>query len=85
MSLIYGADNRCRAAVVKTFDGASSHLTRRPIEKLYPIEIRSEVPVEESDMNNDELVTSSDNGTIERPRRVAADTGVLKRRLANMT
>ena len=31
VSLIHGADNRCRAAVVKTFDGASSHLTRRPI------------------------------------------------------
>ena len=91
VSLIHGSDNRCRAAVVKTFDGTSSHLTRRPIEKLYPIEIRSEVPVEESDKNNDDIVTSgdivtsSDDGTSERPRRVAADTGILRRRLANIT
>jgi hypothetical protein len=83
VSLIHGGDNRCRAAVIKTFDGTSSHLTRRPIERLYPIEIKSSVPVTTEETNNSGV--ESEIGTeirAERPRRVAADNGILRRRLA---
>ena len=74
IQLIQGSDNQCRAAVVKTFDGSNNRLFRRPIEKLYPIEIQSGVPVDESEVNvnNDHIVTTSDGCTsTERPHQVA--------------
>ena len=85
VQLIHGSDNRCRAAVVKTFDGSNSRLIRRPVEKLYPIELRSEVPVDEQEMNNDDIITSGDISTsTERPHRAAADAGIMRRRLGNI-
>ena len=85
VSLNPGLDGRVRSAVVKTFDGSKSRYLRRAIERLHPIEVRSVVPVtekeivESSNPTTDEL-TSSERS--ERPRRVAADTGILLRRLA---
>ena len=86
VSLIRGADNRYRSAVVKTFDGTRSQYIKRPIERLYPIEVKSTVPVspeEIIDSNNAELSNDhEDEKGTERPRRIAAENGILKRRLA---
>lgn len=71
--------------MVKTFDGVRSKNIQRPIERLYPIEVHSSVPVSAEEANgvispcNDEHLSP---GVVERPRRVAADNGILLRRLA---
>ena len=79
-----GADQRCRAAVIKTFDGANAHLTRRPTERLYPIEVRSTASVtpEEADVSRVESAFTV-RVWVERPRRVAAKDGILRRRLVD--
>ena len=80
-----GSDGRFRSAVVKTFDGVRSKNIQRPTERLYPIEVHSSVPVSAEEANgvispcNDEHLSP---GVVERPRRVAADNGILLRRLA---
>ena len=85
ISLNAGSDGRIRSAIVRTFDGSKSRYIRRAIERLHPIEVKSVVPVteeeiaESSNHTTDELISS---GRSERPRRVAADTGILRRRLA---
>jgi hypothetical protein len=40
IELIQGADGEVRGAVVKTYSGGRSHLLRRPVQRLYPLEIR---------------------------------------------
>ena len=47
VSLRQGADGRCRSASVRTFDGSKSRTIQRPIERLYPIEVKATVPVQE--------------------------------------
>ena len=90
-SFISGADGRYRGAVVKTFDGTKSRCIQRPIERLYPIEIRATIPGSTKDQtSSDPPQISSDldgssttaSGVRERPTRAAADEGILRRRLA---
>ena len=84
VSLIHGADQRCRAAVIKTFDGANAHLTRRPIERLYPIEIKSTASVTPEEADVSRVEPSIDAGVREeRPSRIAAEAGILRRRLVD--
>ena len=89
ISLISGRDGRHRGAVVKTFDGRTERFIRRPIERLYPIEVKSNVGVteEEIERSNSSVETESPHDEqsdvpYTRPSRIAADTGILKRRLA---
>ena len=84
VSLVKGVDGRNRAATIKTFDGNVTRYIRRPIERLYPIEVQSIVPVNETEIS-EALNTPMNNDTIEepteRPTRTAADNSILARRL----
>ena len=83
-----GADGRCRSAVLKTFDGSRSRNIQRPIEKLYPIEVKSVLPVNEADICESNTMPYPEplpSGVSERPRRVAAETGILLRRLTGFS
>ena len=92
VSLINGRDNRCRGAVIKTFDGVKGRYMQRPIKRLYPIEVKSTVPISTEEISTEEIndsnatTSSSTNdisdSVVKRPRRVAADNGVLIRRFA---
>ena len=83
-SFITGADNRNRAAVVRTFDGSKTRLIQRPIERLYPIEIKATIPIGDHDPSSVPQAPSEARVDDERPTRRAADEGVLRRRLADM-
>ena len=78
-----GADGRCRSAVLRTFDGSNSRNIQRPIEKLYPIEVKSVLPVNEAEISESDTLPYEPlpSDASERPRRVAAETGILLRRL----
>ena len=66
---------------------------KRPIEKLFPLEIRCQEDVSTSDIEaanngdgieNDESKCDANNGEkfiVDRPRRIAADNGILIRRI----
>ena len=90
VTLIGGNDGRCRGAVVKIFDGEVGKYIRRPIERLYPVEVKSKVSVtpDEVEISNSQLKgrVRDENLNIskirERPLRAAADNGILMRRLA---
>ena len=96
-SFIIGADGRQRGAVLKTFDGSQSRCIQRPIERLCPIEVRATTPIDDtttsnlhSYSDNNDTVQGPDPSTSvdvdqvrERPTRVAADEGILRRRLAD--
>ena len=87
IELIRGNDERCRAAVIKIFDGTNVRYLRRPIERLYPIEIKSTIPVTNSDTNvksvlDIDRIEQFDNPTRKRPVRIAANEGIIRRRLA---
>ena len=90
--LIPGSDGRVRADVLKTFDGTRVHYMKRPIEKLYPIEVKSVHSVDQSEI--DEAMNTLDHhpaGTSNehpintsnerREPRIAAENGILVRRL----
>ena len=70
-SLISGADGQTRGAVVKVFSKKGRSTTiKRPVQRLYPLEIRStaresELPVEAKDDDKPEVTRT-------RPRRAAA-------------
>ena len=86
ISLIRGRDGRNRGATIKTFDGSDSRYIRRPIERLYPIEVQSTVSVSDEEIA-EASVSSSDNLSsytehTERPSRIAGDNGIIARRLA---
>ncbi len=83
ISLIRGRDGRNRGATIKTFDGSKSRYIRRPIERLYPIEVKSSAPVSDKEiaesLNASEELSCTE--PTDRPSRVAADNGILARRL----
>ena len=78
--LLPGKDGKIRSAVVKLGGGNAS--TRRPIEQLIPIEVKSSSP--EIVSNKDEAVAEKDAADYEpakgRSRRTAAVVGEMKRR-----
>ena len=91
VKLLDSTDTKVRAVVVKTLrnDNKITFL-KRPIEKLYPLEVRCQEDVTASDLQllnesgYDEDETKSDTegrSDSSRPRRIAADNGILIRRL----
>ena len=78
ISCIYGSDGQVRAVVLKVFDGMNSRYIRRPIEKLYPLDQKE---IDESKGTIDDIEPPDE----ERPKRRAADTGTLIRRLMGHT
>ena len=89
VSFLSGSDNRNRGAIIKVFDGTRSRYIKRPIERLYPTEVRSSVPISDDEIEaaRTATLTSSEFATDnvnDRPTRVAADNGILYRRLANL-
>ena len=84
-----GKDGKVRTVILKTLrsDGIGTFM-KRPIEKLYPLEIRCRENILESDIEN-KYIDVGDNQdidddkmySIERSRRKAADNGILMRRL----
>jgi hypothetical protein len=60
---------------VRTFDGSKSRTIQRPIERLYPIEVKATVPVSDEETNT---TPSTDDQCddmaemAERPQRVAS-------------
>ena len=84
VKLLTGPDNIPRAAVVKISNDSGTFNIRRPVTKLYPLEINANVHVtdnerslplcDKDDDRNDEIECYN------RPHRVAADAGILTRR-----
>ena len=80
-----------RAVVLKTSRNGKHVFIKRPIEKLYPLEIRSEtIMVNESDITSSDSVNNlnydtddneEEDRSADRPRRTAAENGILIRRL----
>ena len=87
ISLINGKDDKVRAVVLKTFDGKKNRYIRRPIEKLYPLEVRANAKVDKSeisaanDITNENELYADDTSDDRRPQREVANTGILIRRL----
>ena len=88
VKLLNGADEKTRAVVLKTCKNGRTIYINRPIEKIHPLELRSTEIVTDDDIRESEIEKhepESDNVTIneqnERPRRTAAENGMLIRRL----
>ena len=89
---IPGSDGRSRGVILRTFDGVRSRYIKRPIERLYPIEVKSETGVSDEEKNMARLtkineVTYNENQNVHtddatRPYRTAAENGIITRRLA---
>ena len=86
ISFIPGSDEQIRAVVLKVFDGTKARYMRRPIEKLYPLEVKAVTTVDNTEVENAKKATDEIN-TYEnmRPERQAAKTGLLVRRLLGNT
>ncbi|XP_004210364.1 uncharacterized protein LOC105849713 [Hydra vulgaris] len=87
VSLITGSDDIVRSAIVKVLTGKTNkqNYIKRPIEKLYPIEVKSVETVTDTELNarNDAVDESNDfsDTKYERPVRIASRNGILIRRL----
>ncbi|XP_047122980.1 uncharacterized protein LOC124806270 [Hydra vulgaris] len=87
VSLITGSDNIVRSAIVKVLTDKTikQNYIKRPIEKLYPIEVKSVETVTDTELNasNDAVDESNDfsDTKYERPVRIASRNGILIRRL----
>ena len=87
VSFLVGSDGRRRSAVLKTFDGERGRYIKRPIERLYPVEVKSKLDVTQEEIEyskTDNAISPHNEQPIyeTRPTRVAAEAGILKRRLA---
>ncbi|XP_047125525.1 uncharacterized protein LOC124807573 [Hydra vulgaris] len=87
VSLITGSDNIVRSAIVKVLTDKTNkqNYIRRPIEKLYPIEVKSVETVTDTELNaSNDAVDESNNFSdtkYERPVRIASRNGILIKRL----
>ena len=92
--LINGVDKKARGAVVRIADKGKSSYLRRPLQRLFPLEILDDVEKESESVSED--VTSVNEGKPEpvqeepkemlsRPRRQAARAGEERRRLLTKT
>ena len=84
--LLPGKDERNRSVVVKIFDGDKIRYLRRPIERLYPIEVQSTLNVTQDEIDKakdacEAYSTKEENVPSDRPVRIAADNGILLRRI----
>ena len=80
MSFLSGTDKRNRSAIIKVFDGTKVRFIKRPIERLYPIEVRSSVPicdeeVEATKRATIDSFTGANEDTRERSTRNVGDKG----------
>ena len=76
-----------RAAVVQISHESGKVNIKRPVTKLYPLEINANFTVTENEKllsvyETDEVDYEKSYETHTRPTRVAADTGILIRRIA---
>jgi len=86
--LINGVDKKSRGAVVRIADKGKISFLRRPLQRLFPLEILDEV-VEESESQPEELESERNLKSVQaqpdempsRPRRRAAQAGEERRRL----
>ena len=87
ISLLPSKDGMVRAAIVKVLSKGinKANYIKRPIEKLYPLEIKSIENVDNSEINESKNANDanfeSDDEYKTLPRRNAADNGILIRRL----
>ena len=90
IELITGEDLIPRAAKVKVINQNGTNVIKRPISKLYPLEINANLEVSEIEKrlpvteNSNESIDESDEIRI-RPSRSTADTGILIRRLTEQS
>ena len=87
VKLLKDNDNAIRSAVEETNNSLNKTYLRRPIERLYLLEIHTNIDTEG---NNDiEVEINRHKNTTftydEQPTRAAAESGTLIRRLANQT
>ena len=86
--LIKGVDKKTRGAVMRIADKGNISFLRRPLQRLFPLEILDEV-VEESESQPEELESERKLESVQaqpdempsRPRRRAAQAGEERRRL----
>ena len=86
VELMEGSDGYVRGAKVKV--GKTKNIIRRPLNRLYPTELRWSDPREQNlshakDVINDKINIQYNSKRTSRPRRDAAVAGELHRRLNN--
>ena len=84
VQLLEGSDGYVRGAKVKV--GKTKNIIRRPVNRLYPTELRWSDPREQNlshakDVINDKINIQYNSKRTSRPRRDAAVAGELHRRL----
>ena len=84
VELLKGSDGYVRGAKVKV--GKTKNIIRRPLNRLYPTELRWSDPREQNlshakDVLNDKINIQYNSKRTSRPRRDAAVAGELHRRL----
>lgn len=82
IELITGSDNIPRAAVVKIRSGESMFNIKRPVTKLYPLEINENFEVTANEKQLPVITDKKveDNAPVVRPTRMPANNGILIRR-----
>ena len=75
--LIIGDDGHIRGAVLRIYVKGRISCIKRPVQRLVPLEVNKEINY----INGDKTVKKHEDVTIARPRRLAAITGELKRRI----
>ena len=91
VKLIKGSDGNVRAVTLKTSKNGKVIFLNRPIEKLYPLEIRSQEVVTDSDIERTQGIShnyefnENEAEVCDRPRREAGENGVIIRRLLGQT
>lgn len=89
--LITSKDNNIRVAVVFTPYTKVINYMKPPIEKLYPLEVKSveSVSYEEKQKNkkimDSDMTVITDDTATERPRMIAADNSILIRLILGQT
>ena len=84
MRLLKCGDGKIRAVTLKTVKNDKAIYLNRPIEKLYPLILRTQEIVSQSDIEQSSVLSNvidEENETRERARRIAAYNGILIRRL----
>ena len=79
---VRGNDGKVRGAKVKVAERGKKPTTiRRPIQKLYPIEIgNQDITQQKTDMDSTTIQPQKEESVTQRPRRAAAVKATAKRR-----
>ena len=81
MHLVCGNDGKVRGAKVKVAERGKPTMLRRPIQKLYPIEIgNQDITQQKVDMGSTTIQPQKEESITQRPRRAAAIKATEKRR-----